>query len=338
MDWHKVAFDWNRARAFLVTAEEGSFSAAARALGLAQPTLGRQVAALEAELGVTLFERVGHALVLTATGLELAEQVRAMGEAATRCALVAAGQAQSLDGVVRIAASEAVSAYVLPPIVDELRARHPGIELELVVSNAASDLRRREADVAIRHVRPQGDDLIARLVRPAGAAYLYGAPRYLARIGRPRTAEALAARAQVVGFDDNDALVRGLRALGLPFGDDRFAVRTASHLVQWELAKHGVGLCMMMAEVGDAEPRVRRALPDAPAVSFTTWLVSHRELQTSRRIRVVFDLLAARLADAPAPAAPVVSAGRRRRSAPRRADTGPTAPRSRAGRPRSARS
>ena len=106
MVWKNAAFDWNLARAFLVTAEEGSFSGAARALGLAQPTLGRQVTAFEAELGVALFERVGHRLILTTAGLELLEEVRAMGDAATRLSLAAAGRTQALVGIVRIAASE----------------------------------------------------------------------------------------------------------------------------------------------------------------------------------------------------------------------------------------
>lgn len=100
MDWRAVRFDWNRARAFLVTAEEGSFSAAARALGMAQPTLGRQVAGLEEELGVTLFERVGSTLELTSAGLDLLEQVRAMGEAAMRASLVATGRAEAIEGTV----------------------------------------------------------------------------------------------------------------------------------------------------------------------------------------------------------------------------------------------
>ncbi len=100
MDWRAVKFDWNRARAFLVTAEEGSLSAAARALGLAQPTLGRQVDALEEELGVVLFERVGRGLTLTPSGLELLEHVRGMGEAATRVSLAAAGQSESIEGKV----------------------------------------------------------------------------------------------------------------------------------------------------------------------------------------------------------------------------------------------
>lgn len=302
MDWRNAAFDWNRARAFLATAEEGSFSAAARALGLAQPTLGRQVAALEEELGVTLFSRVGHNLVLTATGLELLEQVRAMNAAATRFSLIAAGQSESVDGLVRLAASEAVSAFLLPPIVAELRQRHPGIELELVVSNATSDLRRREADIAVRHVRPEGDDLIARQLSERNEAHLYAAPSYLERLGHPRTPEELAACAQVIGFDESDTLRKGLAALGLPFGDESFAVRTENHLVQWELAKRGVGMCMMMQEVGDTEPAVRRALPSASiAFAYPTWLTSHRELKTSRRIRVVFDLLVERLGERLAP-------------------------------------
>ena len=98
MDWRSVKFDWNRARAFLVTAEEGSLSAAARALGMAQPTLGRQVSALESELGVILFERAGRGLALTQSGLELVEHVRAMGDAATRVSLTASGQSQSIEG------------------------------------------------------------------------------------------------------------------------------------------------------------------------------------------------------------------------------------------------
>lgn len=296
--WKNVAFDWNRARAFLATAEEGSFSAAARALGLTQPTLGRQVAALEEELGVTLFERVGHGLELTATGLELVEHVRAMRDAATQLSLGALGQAQSVAGTVRIAASEVMSAYILPPIVQALRERHPAIELELVVSNKPSDLKRREADIAVRHVRPEGDALIARLIKERSEAHLYGAPCYLDAIGNPATPDALAASAQVIGFDDTDALAKALRAAGLPFSTRPFAVRTENQLVQWELAKQGLGLCVMMQEVAEREPRVRRALPEHPTgVGFATWLTTHRELKTSRRIRVVFDALAEALGE-----------------------------------------
>lgn len=293
MDWRKLAFDWNRARAFLVTAEEGSFSAAARALGQAQPTLGRQVAALEDELGVTLFERLGQRLELTATGAELVEQVRHMNEAAVRLSLIAAGQSQHVDGVVRVAASQAVSAYLLPPVIERLCKAHPGIEVELVVSNAGSDLKRREADIAVRHFRPEGADLFARQVKDTTEAHLYGTPAYLRRLGNPETPAQLAERGQVLGFDESDRMRQVLRAAGYPFPDGCSPIRTDDHLVQWELAKRGLGLCVMMQEVGDHERRVQRALPDGPpVVTIPIWLVSHRELKTSRRIRVVFDALA----------------------------------------------
>lgn len=305
MDWRNTAFDWNRARAFLVTVEEGSFSAAARALGLAQPTLGRQVAALEQELGLVLFERAGTRLVLTASGLDLVEHLRAMHEAATRVSLVAAGRTQTLEGVVRIAASEAIAAYLLPPVIADLRTRHPKIELELVVSNATSDLRRREADLAIRNFRPRGDDLVAKLIKEASVAHLYASPGYLARIGNPSDPEELVARGLVLGFDDTPRLRMALTSEGLAFAEDRFAVRTENHLVQWELAKQGVGMCVMMEEIGDREPAVRRVLPGFPSrLAFPTWLTSHRELKTSRRHRVVFDLVADGLTRSMSPARP----------------------------------
>jgi DNA-binding transcriptional LysR family regulator len=266
-------------------------------LGQSQPTIGRQVGALEEELGVVLFERIGHRLQLTATGSDLVEQVRHMSEAAARFSLIAAGQSQSIEGVVRLAASQAVSAFLLPPVIDRLSREHPGLEFELVVSNASSDLRRREADIAVRHFRPQGDDLVAKLIKENSEAYLYGAPKYLRRLGSPQNAEQLAERAKVLGFDDSPQLVQVLHAGGMPFPEDFSPLRTEDHLVQWELCKQGHGLCVMMQEVGDHERRVRRALPESPAiVTLPIWVVSHRELRTSRKIRVVFDALAEHLA------------------------------------------
>ncbi|MCA9659917.1 MAG: LysR family transcriptional regulator [Myxococcales bacterium] len=295
MDWRSVNFDWNRARAFLVTAEEGSFSAAARALGSTQPTVGRQVAALEEELGVTLFARGGTRLELTATGLDLVDHVRTMGEAATRVSLAATGQATSVEGTVSITSSDAISAFLLPPILSELRVDHPGIEIELEVSNDARDLRRREADIAIRNFRTSQSDLIARKVRD-GRAYMYAASAYLERVGRPRTLEDLK-RIDFIAFDRTDMMIDGLRALGAEVERRQFPVVTSNHLVQWELCKRGVGVCVMMEEVGDAEPAVERVLPELVSpFPVPMWIVCHRELRTSRRIRLVFDRLAEGLA------------------------------------------
>ena len=289
MDWRSVNFDWNRARAFLVTAEEGSLSAAARALGMAQPTLGRQVTALEQELGVVLFERVGRGLALTPSGVELVEHVRAMGDAASRVSLAASGQSQSIEGTIRLTTTEVYAAFVLPPIIAKLRPLAPGITIEIVASNAVSDLRRREADIAIRNGRPTDPDLIAKKVKD-DLAQLYATPAYLDRIGNPSSLAEFS-QADFIGFDGNKPLLDGLNALGFNLTGRNFPVLTGSHLVHWDLVKQGLGVGVMPIRTGDAEPLVRRILPTMDPMEVPVWLVAHRELRTSRRVRLVFDFL-----------------------------------------------
>jgi DNA-binding transcriptional LysR family regulator len=290
MDWAPIAFDWNRTRAFLVTAEEGSFSAAARALKTTQPTVGRQIAALEEDLGVALFERVGRGIALTPTGLELVEHVRAMADAALRFSRVAAGQSVSLDGPVRISAGDMIAAHYLPGPVTAIRAKHPGITIDIIGSNEVSDLGRREADIAIRNFRPTQPDLVARKIRD-DRGYLYATPGYLASIGDPTSLEELS-RGDFVAFDHTDTFLNGLNAMGLSLTGESFPYVSANQHVQWALITAGAGIGVMMAAVGDADPRVVRVLPDSLAFPVPIWLTSHREVRTSRRVRVVFDLLA----------------------------------------------
>ena len=289
-----MKFDWNRARAFLVTAEEGSLSAAARALGMAQPTLGRQVDALEQELGIALFERAGRGLILTPSGLELLEHVRAMGEAANRLSLSAFGQSQAIEGSVSIATSEVYAAYLLPNILAKLRREEPGIEITIVASSLPSDLRRREADIAIRNFRPTEPDLIARKIRDVPAR-LYASPDYLDRIGRPQVPYDLR-NADFIDIDATGALIHGLNAMGLNLTERNFPIATESYLVMWEYVRQGLGIGILDGNIGDADPLVERVLPDLEPLVFPIWLVAHRELATSRRMRLVFDLLAAELA------------------------------------------
>ncbi|MGF1453892.1 MAG: LysR family transcriptional regulator [Alphaproteobacteria bacterium] len=288
-----LSFNWNRARAFLLTAEEGSLSAAARALGLTQSTLGRQVAALEAELGVTLFERGGRSLTLTSAGAEFCDHLRHMGEAADRAAIAAYGDARALEGTVSLAASDVTAAFRLPPILDTLRAEEPGLHIELVVSTAASDLRRREADIAIRHFEPAGPDLVAKKAAQ-GAARLYASTDYLARLGRPRRPEDLS-RADFIGFDGSEAEIAAMNALGLSIGKRNYRIVTTNQLVQWALVKRGLGIGIMGERIGEAEPGVERALPDLPAIPVPVWVVAERGIYGSRRVRTVFDRLVAGL-------------------------------------------
>lgn len=293
MDWRSVKFDWNKARAFLVTAEEGSLSAAARALGMAQPTIGRQVDGLEAELAVILFERVGRGLTLTPTGLELLEHVREMGLAASRVSLAALGQSQALEGTICISASETYAAVLLPPIIAKLRAQEPGIQVEIVVTNHASDLRRREADIAIRNFRPTEPDLIARKIADADAV-LFATPDYISRIGNPSKPQDLC-RADFVDMGHGGVMLKALNTLGLGLTEANFPLQTESYLVMWELVRQGVAIGILDAHIGDADPSVRRVLPELDPLVFPIWLVAHRELTTSPRIRMVYDFLAREL-------------------------------------------
>jgi DNA-binding transcriptional LysR family regulator len=289
MNWQNVSFDWNQARAFLVTAEEGSLSAAARALNLTQPTLGRQVAALEDELGIMLFDRVGRSLVLTPSGLELLDHVRAMADAANLISLTASGRSQAVEGHVSITATPVLATYHLPAILKRLRAKAPGIMIEIIASNEMRDLTRREADIAIRHARPEQPDLIAKLIGET-SAHLYASKAYLDTYGRPEKPEDLA-DADFVGFGQPERQVPMLNAMGIPITADNIKVNTTSGTVILELLKHGLGISFLTKDAETLVPGIEPVLPGLDPIPVPIWLVTHRELHTSRRIRLVFDHL-----------------------------------------------
>lgn len=293
MDWRAVTFDWNRVRAFLVTAEEGSLSAAARALGLTQPTLGRQVEALEQELGVALFERHGRGLRPTPAGLDLLTHARRMGDGAGDLALAVAGLSDGLDGEVSVSASDIYAARLLPPILARLHAAHPRLRIEVVADNALTDLRRRAADIAVRNVRPGDPDLIGRKLRDADAR-LYAASPLLDRLGRPTTPAGFAG-APVVEIDGTGALRALMAGMGFPVEAMPFPYRTSNFVIAWEMVRGGHAICILDDRIGDAEPGVERILPDLAPIRFPVWLVAHRDVRRARRLRVVWDALASDL-------------------------------------------
>jgi DNA-binding transcriptional LysR family regulator len=282
--------DWNQLHAFLATVETGSLSAAARELGLTQPTVGRQVAALEQDLRVLLFERVGRSLSLTTAGRELFESARSMSEAASRLTIIASGQSQSVEGLVRITASDIVAAYTLPAVLKRLHERAPGIEVDIVAANDVRDLMRREADIAIRHVQPDQPDLIARRCRGT-TAHLYGATSYLDLHGRPAKGADLAG-ATFIGYSEADGLVGELNLRGVPVTRRNFKWTTGSVVTAWEMIRQGLGIGVMFREVAEGAAGVEPVLPGIVPFDVPIWLAVHRELHTSRRIRLVFDLLA----------------------------------------------
>ncbi len=280
-------------RGFLATADEDSLSAAARALGLTQPTLSRQIAALEDELGLMLFERVGRGLTLTAAGREMHRHVRDMGAAADRVALAALGQSQTIEGVVRITASDVLSAVLLPPAVRRIKALAPNLVIDVIAANDLRDLMRREADIAIRHVRPDQPDLVARLICEA-KGYFYASKAYLATRGHPRLLKDLD-RHDFISMGDAPRMVAYLREIGIDLDERQFRVGSENGMVGWALAQAGLGIVPMDEAVAKHSPDMVRILPQT-AISFPIWLATHREIHTSPKIRLVFDVLAEVLA------------------------------------------
>ncbi|UXI00780.1 LysR family transcriptional regulator [Photobacterium sp. TY1-4] len=291
MNWKTIDFDWNHAKAFLVTAKEGSFSAAARALDLAQTTLGRQVSALEQALGVTLFERIGKHLQLTEDGIELLSHIEPMGEAASRVSLAATGRSQSLQGNVAIAASEIDALYRLPPIIAKLRQLEPGIEIEVVVSNEVSDLQRREADIAIRSFRPRQPGLIAKKVRDL-PVWFYATGQYLDTVPGQDGDEKVR-QVDFIGFDRSSLVIDRLSEHGWQLSPENFPVISKFHPLHVELARQHVGITFLPEDIGDRLSDLVRAFPQfGPPLSLSMWLVCHQELRTSLRVQRVFQFLA----------------------------------------------
>lgn len=287
--------DWNLIRSFLAVAETGSLSAAARRLSASQPTLGRHVAELEAALGVALFQRTPTGYQLTPTGVALLERARDVSARADAFERLAAGQTEAIAGTVRVAASEVVAAFVLPPILARLRIEEPGLEIELVASNAVENLLRRDADIALRMVRPTQQDLVARKIADIELA-TFAAETYLARRGCPRTAGDLLAH-DLVGFDRSDDILRAMRAMGMPAERSVFKLRTDNHIVGWQAVRAGIGIGFAQRRIGEADPLVRRILPEVNLPGLPMWLAMHRDLRASARVRRAADFLSGALAE-----------------------------------------
>jgi DNA-binding transcriptional LysR family regulator len=287
---------WDLYRSFLAVLREGSLSGAARALGLAQPTVGRHVEALEQALGLALFTRSGQGLAPTEAALELRPHAEALAASAAALLRAASGQGSSgTRGTVRVTASEVVGAEVLTPILARLRRENPGLVVELALSNRTEDLLRRDADIAVRMVRPAQGALVARRLGVVELG-LHAHRLYLDRCGAPVVLDDLRAHA-LIGFDCESAFTRGLRARGVALHRGMFALRTDSDLAQLAAVRAGFGIGVCQVGLARRDPSLVRVLPDAFSIGLETWLAMHEDLRASRRCRAASDALAAGLAD-----------------------------------------
>ncbi|TAN09549.1 MAG: LysR family transcriptional regulator [Rhizobiaceae bacterium] len=282
--------DWNLIKAFLAVARTGSLSAAARTLGASQPTLGRHVAELEAVTGLTLFRRGRAGYELTESGIALMERAEEVADRATAFSRLALGQAtETVSGTVRIAASEIVSAYVLPEMLQRLLHEEPSIEIELVASNRVENLLRRDADIAIRMVEPAQLDLVARhitdipLVTCATKAYLdeHGVPRTLADL----------AGHELAGFDRDTDIIAAFRHYGFPVDRHAFRFRCDNQIALWEAVRAGNGIGFGQEPLARRDPAIGIVLPELKLPRLPLWLAMHRDVRTSARIRRVADFL-----------------------------------------------
>ena len=220
-----------------------------------------------------------------------------MGEAAHRVSLVASGKSQTIEGQVRITATDVLAAYILPPFIGQLYDIAPNLEIDIVASNDIRDLQRREADIAIRHVRSEQANLIAKLVREE-KAYLYASEKYLEVYGHPKSI-ADTANHKFLNFGEADEMIHHYEGFGLALSKENFRFGSENGVVVWEMAKHGYGICPMSEEVGLNTPGMVHVYKDMKPILFPIWLMAHSEVHKSRRIRLVYDLLAEFLSKGP---------------------------------------
>lgn len=291
---NNAVHSWDHWRSFLTVLDTGSLSAAARALALTQPTVGRHVDALEAGLGAPLFTRSRHGLAPTPLALSLVPQARAMALAAESLLRTASGEQDAARGTVRITASEMVGTWVLPPLLADLRAQHPGIVLELALSDRNEDLLRREADVAVRMARPTQEALVARHAGTVRVG-LFAHRRYLAAHGMPQTPEEALGHA-LIGIDRDEARLAGLAIGGRRLSREDFSLRCDSDVAQLMAVKAGLGIGACHLALAAHDPDLVPVLPEAVMFGLEVWIAMHEDLRTSRRVRLVFDHLAAGMA------------------------------------------
>ncbi len=279
---------WDDQRAFLTVLDTGSLSAAARALGLTQPTVRHRVEGLERAIGQPLFVRGVNGLAPTPEAVDLAGHVRRMAHASEAFRREAKGSASEVAGPVRLSVSDFVGIEVVPPMLAALRERHPRLAVELLLTNANTDLPGQEADVAVRMARPSQGSLVARHVGSIPLGF-FAARTYLDRNGLPGTVADLT-RHTMVGPDRMQAYVAVLDALSREAGGPlHVGLRSDSHPAQLAAVRAGLGIGVVQVPIGERD--LVRVLPDRVVHDLDTWIVAHEDVRRSARIDALFNHL-----------------------------------------------
>ena len=281
---------WDLYRTFIAVLEHGSLSVAARRIGLTQPTAGRHIAALESQLGASLFTRSPRGFQPTDTALALAPHAKAMAVAAAALSRAASGEADAARGAVRVTSGQFVGVEVLPPILAEFALRHPGIELELDLSNRNLDLLRREADIAVRMARPTQKALVARRIGDIKVG-LFAHRRYVERYGLPRSPDEFP-RHRLIGFDRDAHPVHSAGGAARQLRREHFGFRCDDAAVQLAALRTGTGIGACHVGMARRDPDLLPVLERTFLFKREMWLAMHEDAKATRRIRLLFDHLA----------------------------------------------
>lgn len=276
--------NWNDLRVFLAIAEAGSLAGAARHLGNNHSTVFRRLEALESDLDARLFERHAGGYSLTPAGERMLALARPVAESIDAISRDVAGRDLALRGPVRLTTAPNLARYIVPAALVRLRQQHPGIVVEVSVADSDYDLNRREADLALRATLAPPDHLIGQhlatidwwVCAAAGAASLPGSESELDE--HP-----------LIGADES---LRRLPALRwLEQGRREQVVARANDLTTMAaLARAGIGLAVLP---GDQPPDGLQRLFPIPDIHGELWLLTHPDLRGMRRVRVVWEALAA---------------------------------------------
>ena len=282
--------NWAHLKSFADVCEYGSVSAAARETGSSQPTISRHISLLEQQFGARLFDRDISGMMLTTSGEHLLEKVAVMSQTALQISPSDDETSPHLTGSVRITASNIIAMYALPKVLANLRDDEPNLEIEVVSSDTTENLLRREADIAVRMYQPKSGDLYCRKIGDV-QIHMYGSKEYIKNFGQPTNAAELLEHS-LIGYDRSTRLIEGFNRAGVNIERSAFKFRSDNQVLCWQMVCDGYGLGFNGAFVGDVDDRLDRInLPGAEG-NEEVWLIAHKELKSSSRVRRVFDFLA----------------------------------------------